>query len=534
MFVSVFLNVLWLVGVYSLHIPTRLFSSRRVATAAPNRSLKTRDESTTKLWTTVLDGSGKSSKLNISIPPLSYSVFGENLPKVDNKPLFARLVSWVVKRLVETRTQFVSGLSVDVLSNSNRDIIRGRVDTLEMKFDKIAFGQFFVSGGGRLILRGLDLRMRRFLFQDLQSLRRPYQIYGDFLLTQSDIVNSKFIRNLIQLLVNTILERVLKISDETFFRVNIKKVSIRQRRLFAQGEVSTSGKTGATLMNFEVSTGAGVRDDGQVIFLRDIQVVLNPDSILRAAVPILLTTPIDVDLGEDCRVESLVIANKHIWLRANSKISPVTPFAVTPVSSKALYRYDLAALLSNVIRIPAGVAVPFKGWFRRVNGAITSISNSLGAAQNSEEVEVDISSAGSLEEPEEDETPAERRERSLKQQQQRQAQQVKVNQQQKARQQQQAQLEMQTQRQQSQQKSSQSLAAASPAAVVDDDSRPRALGKEPSKGPRNTVVIRPSTRAALQNTTGVVEDTPHTLKSPLPLSLPLPKSLPLPRPLQAP
>lgn len=44
--------------------------------------------------------------------------------------------------------------------------------------------------------------------------------------------------------------------------------------------------------------GAGVRNEGQVLYLRDIQVVLNPDSILRAVVPILLTTPIDVDLGE--------------------------------------------------------------------------------------------------------------------------------------------------------------------------------------------------------------------------------------------
>ena len=44
--------------------------------------------------------------------------------------------------------------------------------------------------------------------------------------------------------------------------------------------------------------GAGVRNEGQVLYLRDIQVVLNPDSILRAVVPILLTTPIDVDLGK--------------------------------------------------------------------------------------------------------------------------------------------------------------------------------------------------------------------------------------------
>ena len=40
-----------------------------------------------------------------------------------------------------------------------------------------------------------------------------------------------------------------------------------------------------------------MKDEGQVLYLKDIRVVLNPDSILRAVVPILLTTPIDVDLG---------------------------------------------------------------------------------------------------------------------------------------------------------------------------------------------------------------------------------------------
>lgn len=43
-----------------------------------------------------------------------------------------------------------------------------------------------------------------------------------------------------------------------------------------------------------------MKDEGQVLYLKDIRVVLNPDSILRAVVPILLTTPIDVDLGTVC------------------------------------------------------------------------------------------------------------------------------------------------------------------------------------------------------------------------------------------
>jgi len=264
--------------------------------------------------------------------------------------VLARFVSWILKKIVQAKTKFVEGLVVSI-SASNRQILRGKVDTVEMKFDKIALGQQIeITGGGRLIIQGLDLRMRRFLFERLQSLRKPYRIYGDFLLTQSDIVNSKFIRSLIQLLVNTILERVLQASE--ILSVSIRKVTIRNRRLFAQGSVSSSVAS-SNIINFEVSTGAGVRSNGRVIYLKDIQVVLNPDSVLRAAVPILLTTPIDVDIGESCRLENFVIANKSIWLRAVSIISP--DLSVNENPSIALYRYDLAALLSSTLFLKGGI-----------------------------------------------------------------------------------------------------------------------------------------------------------------------------------
>lgn len=72
----------------------------------------------------------------------SYSAFGDtDKHRLTKKPMFAHFVSWILKKLVFTRTQFVSGLEVHVLSPSNRAILRGRVDTLELKFDKVAYGQ---------------------------------------------------------------------------------------------------------------------------------------------------------------------------------------------------------------------------------------------------------------------------------------------------------------------------------------------------------------------------------------------------------
>jgi hypothetical protein len=73
------------------------------------------------------------------------TVFGDTEKhRLAKRPMFAHFVSWILKKLVFTRTQFVSGLEVHVLSPSNRDILRGRVDTLELKFDKVAYGQVCV------------------------------------------------------------------------------------------------------------------------------------------------------------------------------------------------------------------------------------------------------------------------------------------------------------------------------------------------------------------------------------------------------
>jgi hypothetical protein len=123
----------------------------------------------------------------------------------------ARLVSWILKKLVQARTTYTTGLEIKVRADSNRHLLSGEVGEVEMKFDSIAFGQLFVTGGGTLVIEGLALKMTSFLFNNFNSLQKPYQIHGDFQLTQEDIVNSKLIKGLFQLLMNTILERALKV-----------------------------------------------------------------------------------------------------------------------------------------------------------------------------------------------------------------------------------------------------------------------------------------------------------------------------------
>lgn len=76
--------------------------------------------------------------------------------KNSKKPLLlARFLSWMLKRIVISKTEDIRGLDMNVLATSNRNVMRGQFDTIEMKFDKIAYQNFFVSGGGKLIIKGM-------------------------------------------------------------------------------------------------------------------------------------------------------------------------------------------------------------------------------------------------------------------------------------------------------------------------------------------------------------------------------------------
>ena len=125
---------------------------------------------------------------------------------------------------------------------------------------------------------------------------------------------------LLQLLVNTILTNALAPASG-LVNVLVRTVYIRDRRLYAIGDVWPIGgdRTGSAAMSFEVSLSAGVREEGRVVYLKDINLVLNPDSpLLKATIPLPLSAPVDVDLGPDCRLETFVISDKHVWVKFRS------------------------------------------------------------------------------------------------------------------------------------------------------------------------------------------------------------------------
>lgn len=94
-------------------------------------------------------------------------------------PLFlARLLSWMLKRIVMTKTEDIRGLDMNVLATSNRNVMRGQFDTIEMKFDKIAYQNFFVSGGGKLIIKGTyDTAIYIYIYIYVHSITINYDDY---------------------------------------------------------------------------------------------------------------------------------------------------------------------------------------------------------------------------------------------------------------------------------------------------------------------------------------------------------------------
>lgn len=303
--------------------------------------------------------------------------------------ILARVVSWLLMKLVESRTQQADGLEISVHSDSNHHVITGKLGTIEMKFDKLEYAQLFVSGGGKVVIEGLQLRIRRFLFQKLQSVRQPYRIHCDLHLTQQDIMKSVFIRNLIQRVADAVMEKVL--NTKKVLNLSVTGVTIQRGRIHVAGTAtfltdspitvlmssySKAQNTGGLISaDFEITTKISARTAvPQIVSLEDVLVVVNPDSTLLRTILPIPGGSINIDLGEHCNLQTLTVDDHSIHLCGSSLISPVKPLTAVsqryrkvPVlpkigSSIASFRYDLASVLSSVLKLNGGIITSRFGW----------------------------------------------------------------------------------------------------------------------------------------------------------------------------
>jgi hypothetical protein len=197
-------------------------------------------------------------------------------------------------------------------------------------------------------ITGLNIRLLALLLaRRLSLIRKPFEVCGEYVLTQQDVSASKLIRDMVQLLVNNVLRTLFPSLHLTFFDVSIDSVRISPRRKLAVHGTANVAES-ASGMPFTLLTGVGLAGDGHIVYLDDPELVLNPKAPLPVKVPLGSIRAFDVDIGDNARIERLEIDEaRGVTVTARTLITPAPPFQVTDVGKRAAFLYDMGAFFSS-------------------------------------------------------------------------------------------------------------------------------------------------------------------------------------------
>lgn len=218
----------------------------------------------------------------------------------------------------------------------------------QAKFNLIVLENLQISGGGRIEITGLNIRLLALLLaRRLSLIRRPFEVWGQYVLTQQDVSASKLIRDMVQLLVNNVLRTLFPSLHLTFFDVSIDSVQISPLRKLAVYGTANIAESDAG-MPFTLLTGVGLAGDGHIVYLDKPELVLNPQTTLPVKVPLGSIRAFDVDIGDNARIESLEIDDiRGVSVTARTLITPAPPFQVTDMGKRAAFMYDMGAFFSS-------------------------------------------------------------------------------------------------------------------------------------------------------------------------------------------
>lgn len=241
----------------------------------------------------------------------------------------------------------VAGLAVEVGARSNGDVLAGNLPKVKARFDQVFLESLQITGGGNMEITGLNIKLLTLLIaRRLNVIRKPFEIFGEYVLTQQDVSNSKLIRDLIQALVNTVLRALFPSLHLTFFDVAVDSVRITNHKLAIHGTANIAESAGG--MPFVLLTGVGLAGEGHVIYLDKPELILNPEAKLPVKVPLGSIRAFDVDIGDNARIEEIVIDDDvGVTIKARTLITPAPPFQVSDVGKRAAFLYDLGAFLSS-------------------------------------------------------------------------------------------------------------------------------------------------------------------------------------------
>mmetsp|Transcript_27005 Transcript_27005/g.39111 ORF Transcript_27005/g.39111 Transcript_27005/m.39111 type:complete len:657 (+) Transcript_27005:148-2118(+) len=251
----------------------------------------------------------------------------------------------------------------------SRLISRGEIlSDVQINFERLVFHNLRMSGG-RIDIKRMSLK----ILANVPSLRRvlgnkkihrfpsPFEFHAqDCIFTQDDILQSPCIQNGIQNLLNHILNKSGFLSATSVTVSSVKILVRREKKLNnpnycfcvilfhfsydsplnsivtlfllhillgvqSSKKVSCEGKAITALgtqVPFEVRTGLGVSSRGHVLLLPGLEIALNPAFPFQMFVPVV--PEVDVDLGHNAQIESLIINGKRgkLSLSARATVTP--------------------------------------------------------------------------------------------------------------------------------------------------------------------------------------------------------------------
>ncbi|CAM9380148.1 unnamed protein product [Chrysoparadoxa australica] len=265
-------------------------------------------------------------------------------PHEGKRPLVAKLI-WdkLLRRSINRRTEH-AGLRVSVEARSNRAAMFGRLDTLNIAFDKMMFERLRLTGGCELEIMGLSIRSAGLLLpgRRIRRLLRPCEVYGKYFITQEDLHMSPMIRGLVESVLNKAnnYNKPPHLKDER--GITISKVCVNDAKLEAAGVYNTS----LVPVPFRYRTGIQISRDGHIIYLKDPEILW--DSPLP--VPLLLMRTLRIDLGNNAQFSHVQIGGGGIMCEGRFVVSPQRPLLVAPVKQRPADVYhDLGETLSQFI-----------------------------------------------------------------------------------------------------------------------------------------------------------------------------------------
>lgn len=91
-------------------------------------------------------------------------------------PLWSRFLVWFFERVITSRAVMVEGLQVCVDARSNREAMSGLLQSVGITFNHLELENLQISGGARMNITGLDLKVMTLLWKRFGSFKKPFEV----------------------------------------------------------------------------------------------------------------------------------------------------------------------------------------------------------------------------------------------------------------------------------------------------------------------------------------------------------------------